>query len=445
MNNTEEMDKLKKKIDAAGEKSSNVNFIIKTAQSILKISIYFALSGLILYACKVNKLIVLPTDIDVEPFTKQASDTAGMFDNIRKAATTTTTSKANTDEKTFIPSQKSADFDTNIFGDEQNIRFNVENQPYKILDYFANYKNNPQASFFVTFILKQIEALFSLNYTMYTTLLGFVDETFNENLIVLIGPLLMMYYSILILIVDFIYIIYGWFANLHWLFKRNTNTSKKGLPEWSTSIFSLNGFLSWNLMIVLNILLFFALPFIFTMPVLQIAIMLITIFSIVSFKGVINNTPVNGFTFVYTQFIKNYKRLISSVLTLSILSNSFNILGTYHGVFGVLFVLFMYFVTDLYKPYNFSSETSGNSTSENKTSAPPFAESKLDVPSSPPLAAVNEPLNNTSVDEELTYTENPLSTRKNLPVANQVNGGGVMNGGGLMKRLKSINKKYNLK
>jgi hypothetical protein len=67
------------------------------------------------------------------------------------------------------------------------------------------------------------------------------------------------------------------------------------------------------------------------------------------------------------------------------------------------------------------------------------AESKLDVPSAPPLAAVNEPFNNTSVDEELTYTENPLSTRKNLPVAN------TMNGGGLMKKLKSINKKYNLK
>ena len=161
MNNTEEMDKLKKKIDAAGEKSSNVNFIIKTAQSILKISIYFALSGLILYACKVNKLIVLPTDIDVEPFTKQASDTASMFDNIRKAANT---SKANTDEKTFIPSQKSADFDTNIFGDEQNIRFNVENQPYKILDYFANYKNNPQASFFVSTYWTIInDVLFNIN------------------------------------------------------------------------------------------------------------------------------------------------------------------------------------------------------------------------------------------------------------------------------------------
>jgi hypothetical protein len=437
MNNTEEMDKLKKKIDAAGEKSSNVNFIIKTAQSILKISIYFALSGLILYACKVNKLIVLPTDIDVEPFTKQPSDTGGMFDTIRNAATT---SKPTANEKMFIPSQKTADFDTNIFGDEQNIRFNVENPPYKILDYFANYKNNPQANFFVTFILKQVEALFSLNYTMYTTLLGFMDETFNENLIVLIGPLLMMYYSILILLVDFIYIIYGWFANLHWLFKRNNNTSKKGLPDWYTSIFSLNGFLSWNLMIVLNILLFFALPFIFTMPVLQIAIMLITFFSIVSFKGVINNTPVNGFTFVYTQFIKNYKRLISSVLTLSILSNSFNILGTYHGVFGVLFVLFMYFVTDLYKPYNFSSETSANSRSENEASAPPFAESKLDVPSAPPLAAVNEPSKNASIDEELTYTENPLSTRKNLPVATPINGGG-----GLMKKLRTINKKYNLK
>jgi hypothetical protein len=101
----------------------------------------------------------------------------------------------------------------------------------------------------------------------------------------------------------------------------------------------------------------------------------------------------------------------------------------------------MYFVTDLYKPYNFSSETSGSSTTENEATEPPFAESKLDVPSAPPLAEVNEPLNNTSVDEELTYTENPLSTRKNLPIATPINGGG----GGLMKRLKSINKKYNLK
>lgn len=430
MDNIEELEKLKKKTNSSSENSNMGTFVKETIKSIRNILIYFVLGGLVLYVCKLNKLIVLPTDIDKEPFTIPVGS---FMDKINK-----TMSYANDKvEKGFIPEQKTSEVFSKIFDNIQSIRFNVENKPYTILKYFAEYKQSPKSNFLANFIIAQIESLISTNYSMFSSLFTFMDETFNETMIVLIGPIITIFFSMFVVFFDYFYIIYGWFTNLHWLFKRNqTNNTKSGGPNWVTPILSIDLFVSWNLAVLLNILFLFSLPWLFSLPTIQIGLVIFTLVSILSFKGVVNETPVNSINFLYKHFIKNYKRLISIVLTLSVVVNSYNILGSSHGVFGLFVVLIIYFTTNLYKPFVYEQTTSGD------TSAPP-----LEVPdaefvvtptsNSPPVFVPSA--SNIPITTDVRLAPNSIKGEL-LPQATQV--GGKNN---IIKMLKTLNNKYNLK
>ena len=67
MDNIEELEKLKEKTNSLSENSPMGDFLKKTIKSIRNIVVYFVLGGLILYVCKLNKLVVIPTDIDKQP------------------------------------------------------------------------------------------------------------------------------------------------------------------------------------------------------------------------------------------------------------------------------------------------------------------------------------------------------------------------------------------
>ena len=429
MDNIEELEKLKNKTNVVSEKSNTGSFIKQTLISIRKIGVYFILGGLVLYVCKLNKLVVLPTDIDKEPFTMPVG---GFMDQISK----TMSSAKNAKDKGFIPDQKTSELVSSIFDNIQSISFNVENKPYTILKSFAEYKQSPKSNFFVNFIIAQLESLLSTNYSMFSSLFTFMDETFNDTMVVLLGPIITIFFSMFVVFIDYFYIIYGWFSNVHWLFKRNTNNTKSGLPVWETPIFSIYLFFSWNFAVALNILFFFSLPWLFSFPVFQISLVVFTLISLLSFKGVVNETPVNSINFLYKHFIKNYKRLISIVLTLSVVVNSYNILGASHGVFGLFIVLLIYFTTNLYKPFVYGQTTTDviNTTTPSATRPPALnpgyvPEADL-VVTSPPMA--------TDVRIAPNSVKNEL-----LPQATQVTQvGGKQN---ILKMLKTLNNKYNLK
>ena len=443
MDNIEELEKLKKKSNPSSEDSNMTSFFKQTIKSIRNIVVYFVLGGLVLYVCKLNKLVVLPTDIDKEPFTIPVGGFMDQLKNMASSASATSNAKG---EKGFIPEQKTAEIFSTIFDKFQTISFNVENKPYTILKSFAEYKISPQSNFFANFIIAQLESLLSANYSMFGSLFSFMDETFNETMIVLLGPIITIFFSIFVAWFDYFYLIYGWFTNLHWLFKRNkTNNTKSGKPLWETPIFSIDLFVSWNLAILLNILFLFSLPWIFTIPVLQICLVVITLISLISFKGMLNNKPVDAFNFIYKHFFMNYKRLISVLLTLSVVINSYNILGASHGVFGLLFVLVIYFTTNLYKPFVFNEQTAADLNADVIASVPNSTPPPAFNPGYIPEADITELKPPMATDVRVVPTEKTNINKENevLPQARQVTQvGGKHN---LLKMLKTLNKKYNLK
>lgn len=444
MDNIEELEKLKEKTNALSENSPMGDFLKKTIKSIRNIVIYFVLGGLILYVCKLNKLVVIPTDIDKQPFTIPLVGGGEMLDKIKNMASTFAktgaTEKTNTNsEKGFIPEQKTSELVSSIFDNIQSISFNVENKPYTILKSFAEYKQSPKSNFFVNFIIAQLESLLSTNYSMFSSLFTFMDETFNDTMVVLLGPIITIFFSMFVVFVDYFYIIYGWFSNVHWLFKRNTNNTKSGLPDWKTPIFSIYLFFSWNFAVALNILFFFSLPWLFSFPVFQISLVVFTLISLLSFKGVVNETPVNSINFLYKHFIKNYKRLISIVLTLSVVVNSYNILGASHGVFGLFIVLLIYFTTNLYKPFVYNEQSAAGLNADViasiPNSTPPPAFNPGYIPEAD-VTALKPPM---YADVRVVPTININEKNELSPQARQVQVGGKHS---ILKMLKTLNKKY---
>jgi len=435
MDNIEELEKLKKKTSVVSEDSNMGVFLKQTIKSIRNIVVYFILGGLILYVCKLNKLVVLPTDIDKAPFTIPMG---GFMDQINKTISSVSENAKKAKEQTFIPEQKTSELISSIFDKFQTIGFNVENKPYVLLNYFAEYKNSPKSNFFANFIIAQLESLLSTNYSMFSSFFSFMDETFNETMIVLLGPIVTILCSMLIVFIDFFYIIYGWFTNLHWLFKRNkTNNTKSGGPVWETPILSIDLFLSWNLAILLNILFLFSLPWIFTIPMLQIGLVVITLISLISFKGTLNNKPVDAFNFIYKHFFMNYKRLISLLLTLSVVMNSYNILGVSQGVSGLLFVLIIYFATNLYKPFVYNEQSAADLNADVIASVPNSTPPPAFNPGYIPEADVTELKPPMATDVRVLPTTNISEKNEILPQARQVGGKNS-----ILKMLKTLNKKY---
>ena len=156
----------------------------------------------------------------------------------------------------------------------------------------------------------------------------------------------------------------------------------------------------------------------------------------------LNNKPVDAFNFIYKHFFMNYKRLISVLLTLSVVINSYNILGASHGVFGLLFVLVIYFTTNLYKPFVFNEQTAADLNADVIASVPNSTPPPAFNPGYIPEADVTELKPPMATDVRVVPTEKTNINKENevLPQARQV--GGKHN---LLKMLKTLNKKYNLK
>jgi hypothetical protein len=187
----------------------------------------------------------------------------------------------------------------------------------------------------------------------------------------------------------------------------------------------------------LNILFLFSLPWIFTIPTLQISLVVITLISLISFKGTLNNRPVDAFNFIYKHFFMNYKRLISVLLTLSVVMNSYNILGASHGVSGLLFVLIIYFTTNLYKPFVYNEQSAANLNADVIASIPDSTPPPAFNPGYIPEADVTAFKPPMATDVRVVPTTNISEKNEILPQARQVGGKNS-----ILKMLKTLNKKY---
>lgn len=306
-------------------------FIITLTVLIIIIGFYFTTSGLLLYVCKLAQSNILPTELNCYPYTETKPDIQPVESNIF----------ATTDDSGPVSMKIKFPYD----------EYNASN---KVIDMFREYKNKPNSHFLANYLISITECIIGFNYSTINTILNMFNEMTElipESVLVFVGPILIGFFSITLLIIDYIYIIYLWFAKMSWFFKQNTNDSSTGKPNWEDVTFMspINYSLSILLVIVFVILLFIALPVLSIIPLFAISWCM---FSCIFYRSMMNNKKTSVGAVIKDVF-KYYKTQIMGLLSILTILLAFANLGPIQGLFAsfVLFLInFGIIPVDIFKP-----------------------------------------------------------------------------------------------
>jgi len=300
-----------------------INYVSSLVQLFIVIIVYFGLSGLILYACKLGQSNILPSDDNCAPYT---------------------------DIKPTI-----SEIDTNIFiVNQQSMKlrfpFTKYNESNGILDFCKNVRNKSTSNFLTNFFVSILESLLQVNYSF----LNYVFNLLNglpETIIVLIGPIILIVLMIILSLIDYIYFFYLWFVNLFkWFFKKNENTTNQGKPIWKDVTF-LNLFdycVAWWLIFLFVLLFFIGFPLISFIPTLCIHSSILSCFM---YKSTLNGKSASGISIIQN-VLKYYKLTITTIFSVFLVANAFSNLGTNAGIFSIVTLILIYFGIigiDMYK------------------------------------------------------------------------------------------------
>jgi hypothetical protein len=227
------------------------------------------------------------------------------------------------------------------------------NASNKILDMFREYKHEPKSNFLANYFISIMENVVQFNFSVFNFILNTINSYLPEVIIVLFGPIIVGILSTLIFLVDHLYLIYLWFANMGWFFKTNTNDSGTGNPNWEdvslTSPF--NYWCAVWLVILFVILFFFAFPFLSIIATLA---MVWCMFSCITYKAEMNGKNITVLPIIQDVF-KYYKLPIMALFSFFVIVSAFTKLGTVPGIFSILVLALIYFGTisiDIFKAIN---------------------------------------------------------------------------------------------
>lgn len=306
-----------KKNDAAGEEAETskktgeriVSFTKSMTSTLLTLSVYISIGLLGVYVCKLAQSNILPTNTFTTPFTIDGSK------------------RRQVDE-----------IDINIFtnGDKSNkIKFPLDkNVKYKLIELVRQLKNATNYSIFY-FLGGVLEEFIAFNYSFVSVAYNTINELLPETAVFLFSPILSMIVLSVLFGVDFVFIWLKWILSLGDLFKERVSGGDKKSNVWKSKSLGL-GYM-WS--IAMAIFMFcvsgvsLALPF-FMFPAI--------IFSLITFRGVMNNNVVSVGD-ILKRGVAHYKKLIVWIFTIFMLSSAFQSFGNSGLGVGLVLVLLTYF------------------------------------------------------------------------------------------------------
>jgi len=292
-------------------------FLISLVIIIIGLILYFSAAGSVLYGCKIGQSNILPTDEKCMPYESNAPNIQPIQINI---------------------------FET-MFKDpalSQKISFPyARNNTNTILDMLRDYKQKPNTSNITAYFISIIEGLFVFNFSALNTFLNLLNQI-PECLILMFGPIIMMFYTTILLLVDFFYVMYLWFYQMSWFFSVNANTSDTGKPKWQSTIDPFKLGMGCFLVFVFCILFWIGLLLIPFIPFISPIVMLISIGTILSCKGEMNSKVVSVGSIIKDVFKYN-KVTVSSVIAFFVVLCAFANLGGLGGGLSILTIILIYF------------------------------------------------------------------------------------------------------
>lgn len=292
------------------------NFIISVISIIVILVIYYIFGGFILYACKIGQSNILPTEINCMPYSGNEPNIQPIQTNIFLSNT-----EPQLSEKLSFPYDK----------------YNSKNS---IIDFLRSYKESPNTNKFVNYFISILYYVMNFNYSCLNFYFNFIN-LMPETLIILLGPLITIFYITFIFIFDHIYLIYLWFSQMYWLFKKNISTESDTKVKWSDITFLQPAEYGISIIFVILFLFLFWLYFL-GIPFISIIMLSWCVFSILGYKGVLNNKETNVLGIVKEMF-KHFKVTITSIISIFVIISSFSNLGIIPGIFCILIVGLIYY------------------------------------------------------------------------------------------------------
>ena len=309
--------------------SSNIGkFLITLLIIVFILILNFSAGGCVLYGCKVGQANILPTDERCMPYENNIPTVQPIQINIFETFTDPALSK--------------------------KISFPYEmNNKSIILDMLRDYKQKPNSNNLSNYFISIIESLFVFNFSSLNTFLNLLNQV-PESLIILFGPAIMMFYTSILILIDFFYVIYLWFYQMSWFFSVNTNTSDTGKPKWQNTIDPFRLGMGCFLVFVFSIIFWVGLLLLPFIPLIAPLVMAICMFTVLSCKGEMNNKVVSVLSIIKDVFKYN-KLTVSSVITFFVILSAFANLGGLAGGLSILTVVLIYFgilSIDIFNPIN---------------------------------------------------------------------------------------------
>jgi hypothetical protein len=215
------------------------------------------------------------------------------------------------------------------------------NNKSTILDMLRDYKQRPNSNNLMNYFISILESLFVFNFSSLNTFLNLLNQA-PESLIILFGPVIMMFYTSILIFIDFFYVIYLWFYQMSWFFSVNTNTGDTGKPKWQSTIDPFKLGMGCFLVFVFSILFWVGLLLLPFIPLIAPLVLVICVFTILSCKGEMNNKVVSVLSIIKDLFKYN-KLTVSSVITFFVVLCAFANLGGLAGGLSILTVVLIYF------------------------------------------------------------------------------------------------------
>ena len=328
--NTSAIDEKKKEESNSSDKGDYLknigSFMTSVVVMFIAITVYYTGSGLLLYACKLAQSNILPTESHCSPYTDTKPDIQPIKTNIF-----TTGGDSPLSMKLSFP-------------------YDEYNSKNYVIDMFREYKNESNSNFLANYFISMIESVIQFNYSAFNKILDMLNGL-PEFLLVIFGPAIAAFMTTIIFILDHVYLIYLWFAQMGWFFKTNSNDSGTGNPKWEdvTFVSPFNYWCAIGLVILFAILFFFALPVISILASFSISW---CIFSCITYKAEMGGKIISALPIIKDTF-KYYKTLIMSILSFFVIVSAFSKLGTLPGIFSIITLALIYFgiiSIDLFNP-----------------------------------------------------------------------------------------------
>ena len=308
--------------------ASLLTFSGVVAAVLVAILVYVSCGGLLLFACKIAASKILPTNIKRYPYTDVPA----------------------------VPLDKSTQ-DLFSGDDKQTIAVPLDSDNAKnlALNGLYAYQNNADASFIGNYLSSICDAILNNNYVYMSACLNAMNSRLSEWAIIFFAPFFVPLLIAILLVYDQLYLLYLVFAKMGWFFKRNTNETGRGEPEWKdvtlsqpvTMLVSLT--LLW-IFIVLIIVFTFVPPFVTVPHMMTSAGILLSILSVLSYKAMGSRSKNISSIDVVTGVFSHYKQLLVFIYAIGVILTAFSVMGAVPGIAAIAAVLVMYYGTDVFNP-----------------------------------------------------------------------------------------------